>query len=295
MDLVSVIIITYKRPIEILERAVSSVLNQSYHSIELIVVNDAPEEINLKQRIEQRLVDFKDDRITYICHKKNMGANEARNTGLKASKGQYIAFLDDDDEWLPTKIEKQVTVLKKDGSIGMVYCGFSIVGAKGDILRKTKIYDDQNKLLKKLLESNFIGSTSFPLLRREMLLKLGGFDIDQVSCQEYELWIRIAESNRIVGIDESLGRYYLSDDSTFKKSYKKYIAGDEHIIYKHLKLFKENKIAFGNHLLNMALNMLIAKQYRYALKYKFWAWKVCPFNINNLLPILFIWRIKNKS
>ena len=71
MDLVSVIIITYKRPIEILKRAVSSVLNQSYHSIELIVVNDAPEEIKLKQRIEQCLADFKDDRITYICHKKN--------------------------------------------------------------------------------------------------------------------------------------------------------------------------------------------------------------------------------
>ena len=118
---VSVIITTYKRPLQIVSRAISSVLNQTYTQLELIVVDDSPSSFEGRDAIEQYIKNLPDKRIRIIQHDNNRGACAARNTGIQDSKGNYIAFLDDDDFWHPDKIEKQMRKMAS-GNYGLVYC-----------------------------------------------------------------------------------------------------------------------------------------------------------------------------
>ena len=104
MEKVSVVIITYNRPLDVLFRAINSALNQDYNSIEVLVVNDAPENYELAHSIQERIDKIDDDRITYLSYDRNHGSNYARNYGLKHSTGAYIGFLDDDDEWYSYKM-----------------------------------------------------------------------------------------------------------------------------------------------------------------------------------------------
>ena len=107
MAAVSVIITTYNRA-HLVGKAIKSVLNQTFQDFELIVVDDGSTD-----NTEEVINSFNDTRIRYIRHKINKGGNAARNTGLRNSKGEYIAFLDSDDEWLPEKLERQLEVFKK--------------------------------------------------------------------------------------------------------------------------------------------------------------------------------------
>lgn len=285
-DLISVVIITYKRPITVLERAIRSVINQTYRNIELIVVNDAPQEMELADDIQKMIHSIQDERVHYYQHEKNMGANQARNTGLSIATGKYIAYLDDDDEWLPEKLNEQVKVMQSGSDIALVYCGFYIRSNEGDVYRH--IIVPKGDMVEALLESNFVGSTSFPLLLTTAIKEAGGFDVKQRSCQEYELWLRLVRKYRFVGIDKPLGIYYYSLDSTFKGNHKSFAAGDDRIIEKNIDLYKRYSKVFGDHLLDMFLYMLTNKQYKKALEYKFRAWKACFYNKNNLLLVLFL-------
>ena len=113
--LVSAIITTHNRQ-DLLLRAVRSVFSQTYKNIELIVVDDASND-----RADELLKEFNLQYI-YIPKEESKGGNHARNTGILTAKGEYVALLDDDDYWLPTKIEKQVRLIEEKKS-GIVYCG----------------------------------------------------------------------------------------------------------------------------------------------------------------------------
>lgn len=278
-ELISVVVITYKRKLDVLSRAIKSVLNQSYANLELIVVNDAPEEVELEKQIKGYIDSADDRRIKYILHEKNMGANYARNTGLENANGKYIAYLDDDDEWLSNKIELQYEAIKDKTNVGMVYSGFYIRENSGDTKREVII---PKNYLKALVEDNYIGSTSFPLLRTEAVRMVGGFDVNQKSCQEYELWIRIAKQYDIIGIPNTIGVYYMSNDSTFKGNYNSYVSGDNALINKHKDLFEKYPIQYSNHLLHMFTYMIKEKQYKIAFTYKCRAINACWYNIKNL-------------
>ena len=104
---VSVIIPTYNRA-EFLRSAIESALNQTYTDLEIIVSDDKSTD-----HTREVVKSFKDNRIKYILNEGNKGPSATRNTAILASKGEYIAFLDDDDEWLPDKLQSQVEVLDK--------------------------------------------------------------------------------------------------------------------------------------------------------------------------------------
>jgi len=119
---VSVIIPTFNRA-AFLKSAIKSALHQTYDDIEIIVVDD-----NSSAPVHDVIKKLQDTRIKYIRHKHNFGVSVARNTGIKASKGKYIAFLDDDDEWLPEKLEKQIEIIKNSSEkVCGVYSNFFII------------------------------------------------------------------------------------------------------------------------------------------------------------------------
>ena len=125
---VSVIIPTYNRA-TMLPRAVKSVLAQTYTDLELLIVDDCSAD-----ETPEVVAGFVDPRIRSFRHSRNRGLAATRNTGIANSRGEYIAFLDDDDEFLPTKIEKQVNVLDSASpEVGMVYAWWNTVGPTGAV------------------------------------------------------------------------------------------------------------------------------------------------------------------
>ena len=107
MELISVIITTYKRNPEILKRAIDSVVAQTYENLELIIVDDSPESYELRDAVKGMVLAIEDKRVIYHQHKVNKGVCAARNTGIELSSGEYLAFLDDDDAWLLDKFTQQ--------------------------------------------------------------------------------------------------------------------------------------------------------------------------------------------
>ena len=107
MKLVSVIIPTFNRQ-KYLKNAINSVLNQTYENIELIIIDD-----NSSDNTQSYVEDINDNRLIYIKNSKNLKAPKSRNIGIEKSRGDYIAFLDDDDTWYKTKLEKQIKLYIK--------------------------------------------------------------------------------------------------------------------------------------------------------------------------------------
>ena len=118
--LVSVVIPTYKRA-DKLKRAIDSVIGQTYPDLEILVVNDNEADDEYTERLKKIFADITDSRVRLVMQEKHINGAAARNAGIKASKGEYIAFLDDDDVWAKRKIERQVDTLSSlDESYGAV-------------------------------------------------------------------------------------------------------------------------------------------------------------------------------
>lgn len=205
MILVSAIITTYERP-ENLYRAIRSVLNQSYENIEIIVVDDNNENSKYRIETEKIIKSFlkKGIHIHYYKHKKNKGGSAARNTGIKNSKGSYIAFLDDDDEWTPEKVKKQVETLNNSNNkIGAVYTGIKLIKQNNNF--ENLIFHKRGNQLKNLLLNLFTpGSTSTLMFKKKVLDELNGFDETFQRHQDLEILIRLFRNYEIEVINEPL-------------------------------------------------------------------------------------------
>jgi glycosyltransferase involved in cell wall biosynthesis len=236
VKLVSVIIPTYNRANTIV-RAINSVLNQTYKKLEILVVDDASTE-----NIEKIVRNFTDDRIKYIRHPYNKGGGAARNTGITVSRGEYIAFLDSDDEWLPEKIEKQLNVFHKStNSLGVVYTGFQYVNEYGQ-MNEQVIPKERGNISLKILEWNYVGTASTVLARSDFLKRINGFDETLPSCQDWDLYIRLSKICLFDFVAESLVRYTSSRNLTCISNKK------EAVILGHNKILEKyniNNVARG--------------------------------------------------
>lgn len=250
-ELVSIIITTYRRPVEIVRRAVESALNQTYTPIEIYVVNDAPEDQELSKAIGDMLGAYGEEKIHYLIEEKNGGACKARNDGIRASKGTFVTLLDDDDEMLPEKTALQLQGFTGE-DVGMVYSPYYDVYGEKKFLRRS--YTKSGDLLEDLLWRNCISSGSMSLIRREVFEQCGYFDERFRSRQDHDLWLRIAQKYKINFVDVPItNRYVLSECITSCNSAQK--QGFELIMEKYKDLY-EGKRDLQN--------------YRYAVMTKEW-------------------------
>lgn len=193
---VSTIVPTFGRP-QYLERAVRSVSRQSSKPAEIIVVDDNDPSSCERAQTERLVEALKEELaptipLRYLPLPANSGGAAARNRGAELATGDLLAFLDDDDWWLPEKLEAQIALLRrKDRRPGLVYTGRRIVDAAGRT-KRTRTPVHRGWIEQVLLRSNVIGTTSCALLPRAVFTAVGGFDAELPARQDLDLWVRIA-------------------------------------------------------------------------------------------------------
>lgn len=205
--LVSIIITTHDRK-ELLKKAIVSATKQTYENIECIIVDDASTD-GTKEMLDSMSKEYT-IRYIRISNEESRGGNYARNKGIIAAKGTLIAFLDDDDEWLETKIEKQVDVLNRDIEMGVVSCG---------IIREynfsKRVFSDVNTIPEGDLSSRIWEkipfTTSTILVKKDLLIEVGMFDEKLKYWQEYELLIRLCQVAKVGVVREHLVLYRIID------------------------------------------------------------------------------------
>lgn len=211
--LVSVVIPTYNDG-DTLHRAIDSVFSQTYKNIEITVVDDGSIDNTDKKMTEY-------EGLKYIKHEKNRGGSAARNTGIERSSGEYVAFLDADDEWLPEKIERQVTRLESRSEEWIAaYCDKVSIDSK-----RSKIEDIASRLIfgedgiiegdKKLIPRIFmmeigLGSSTL-LVKKNIVDQIGGFDTDFRRHQDLEFVIRLLRHGKMAYVNEKLVKKYGSN------------------------------------------------------------------------------------
>ena len=240
--LVSVIITTHIREPDLVLRAVYSVLNQTYHNIELIVVDDSSPSFAQRAEVEQTVLSVSND-ILYLKHEVCQGACAARNTGLGHAKGCYVGFLDDDDEWMPTKIEEQLKGFY-DEDTALVYSQIIYVKEESHAEQLGSPRSESGYIFEKLLRFNFIGPTSNPLIKKECLDAVGGFDVLMESSQDYDLWLRLALKYPIQLINIPLLRCHFHTGKRISTDDEKRIKGIESILSKYADYFNADHEAW---------------------------------------------------
>ncbi|WP_115865084.1 glycosyltransferase family 2 protein [Halorussus litoreus] len=198
---VSVIVPTYERA-DVLPRALDSALGQSFSDLEVVVVDDGSTDGTAEIVAKYR---NRDDRVRSLAHEENRGLAAARNTGIEAATGEYVTFLDSDDELHPDLVAETMAVLAdRPTDCAGAFVAYEVMreGSRAAVhdaeglVRSVESFDGRQVRM---------GGTT---LRARALDDLGGFDETFPYGEEYDLWIRLVADHYLVGIDEPLYRYY---------------------------------------------------------------------------------------
>lgn len=199
-DLISVVIPTRNRRAR-LSSAVRSALDQTWPRVEVIVVDDASTDGT--PELLQALA-AEDERVRVIRNEAPCGGPCSRNTGIAAATGPYIAFLDDDDLWMPSKLRVQHDLMKADPGASAVSCGFVIEFSSW---RRRTVRLPPPKESGEILRVNYLGGASMCLTTKVVLAAVGGFDPELRSCQDWDLWIKLCDAGRVLACGEILVHY----------------------------------------------------------------------------------------
>lgn len=260
--LVSVIIPTFNRA-QCIKRAILSIFNQKYTDLEIIVVNDGS-----KDNTSEIISSLQDRRLRLICHETNKGLAAARNTGINNAEGKFITFLDDDDEWLPEKINKQLNIFEeKQEEIGLVFTNGYSEAEKRSIINRTNSGIIYNPMVNKFFPLRIlITPPSSWMLPAKIIKSIGYFDESMHSYwDDGDFFVRLANKHPVYFLNEDLVIWHLQEKHVNMIS-PNLIRGKEVFLQKNIEFLKKDKEylfrfyrALGKDLLN--LNKYRARQY----------------------------------
>lgn len=227
---VSVIIPCYNRE-KTIKRCIASIAGQTVRPYEIVAVDDGSQDKTLEILSNMEYENLR------VIRQNHRGAQAARNLGILNAKGDYIAFLDSDDEWLPRMLEEEIACLLKEADDCVVYsdCYVSDHGRKrlwrrSDWTLNTYAYS--------LMNSSLMFQSA--LAKRELFLKIGLLDEKVPAYQEWDTEIRLAKTARLVPVHKPLFIYYLHEDETISKDKNKEIVGYAYIVRKYQKEILKN-------------------------------------------------------
>ena len=240
--LVSVVIPNYNYA-NYLREAIESVLSQTYKNIEIFVVDDGS-----KDNSAEVLSEFGDK--IQVVFQENSGVSAARNNGVRRSRGEFIAFLDADDVWLPNKIEKQVEQFLSDKTLGLVHVAVQEIDANGENLKTicNGLAGDVSHEFLLFERSVVLGGGSGMMITRKAFEEVGGFDLRLSTSADWDLFYQISSRYRIGFVSEILLKYRIHDSNmhgNIPRMEREMLIGFEKAFSteKHLSIKKK---AYGN-------------------------------------------------
>lgn len=261
---VSVVIPTYKTSYEVLSRTISSCLAQTYPPFEIIIVDDNGDneyrENALKISSEYRT------NVSVLFNEKNRGANYSRNRGVLSARGDFIAFLDSDDVWIPNYLQIVSNIIE-DNNSKFITSNYQIVHNDGTLPPE---FNDKKfvsgDFSKKELYQDFIGPTSTVVIAKETIIKAGLFDEKLPARQDYDMWIRVSKLVPVFyNYTPSVKVYRVGNDS-ISSSYKRNVEGTKLVLHKILSTENltndEKKEISASHYKHMALACILCNAYK---------------------------------
>lgn len=229
-ELVSVVIPVFNR-FNDLRRAIDSVLAQGIYVGEVICIDDYSDEelFYFMQKHYGELLS--NDFIKVYRNETNFGAAYSRNVGIERAKYDFIAFLDSDDFWHKSKLTRQMDVFRSNKSLDLVYCDNYLVTENG-------IHSSKKALIKSGIKYHLISSfwtppnTSTLVFKRDSLIAIGGFDQELMSCQDHDLWFRLADRLCVDFVPEPLSYFVLYAHQRISNNDKKRIGGVKEFLAK---------------------------------------------------------------
>ncbi|MCS3863266.1 glycosyltransferase involved in cell wall biosynthesis [Salinibacter ruber] len=290
---VTAVVTTYDRP-KLLRRAIKSVVNQDYENIECIVVDDCS-----PKREEEKIVkSFENEEIKYHRHEKNRGLSAARNTGIEKASGNYISFLDDDDEWMSSKIEKQVNRFEElSEEFALVYCWMDYTDEEsGKVVREYRPVHE-GYIFPETLDGQPIGAGSTLMVRKEVATEVKGFDESLPRGVDGDFIRRVCKNYKVSCVKEVLTKYTIGHGNkritrNDKEGLKNAINGHKKKLEKFkldLKKYPEKK---RNISLKIAELSLSVKKYPQGLVYLVKSLMAFPFSMRTYSKILNL--VKNR-
>jgi glycosyltransferase involved in cell wall biosynthesis len=232
---VSVVLATHNRP-QFISSAIDSVLGQTLPQWELIVVDDGS-----TPETQAALRPYK-GRVHYV-YQRTRGRSGARNTGIRAARGEYVAFLDDDDIWLPPKLERQMALLS-DPEVGLVHTYTEIINGSGRIdaaatAQRLRLHNaaTRNGSTYERLSGTCVMFLSSVVVRRECFGRVGLFDMALEAFEDWDLYLRVARAYRIATCVEPLVHYRVHGSQT---SNDEFTRGRIRAAHKHLALLQHD-------------------------------------------------------
>ncbi len=267
--LVSVVIPTYRRS-NSLVKAINSVVNQNYSNIEVLVVDDNSKESQDSKFVRSIIDGYKEDsRVKYVSPNRHINGAAARNYGIKEAKGEYIAFLDDDDEWIRNKLSMQVAYLRNNHSVKGVSCLYTIK-KQGKVIRMCKPYSNNN-IHRKIFSRDIAVFTSTTMFRHEYIVLSGGFNEKLIRHQDLQMLLDFTAAYEFDVINKYL--VVINSDSDINHpDVNKLIKIKElffEICSKHLDLYNESekKAILSAHYFEIILSAIKEKKIEVVLKY----------------------------
>ena len=220
-----------------LTTAVRSVVDQTYKNFEIIIVDDCSNDDT--ERVVKAFT-LSNDNIKYIKHDENKGLSEARNTGIMAAKGEFIAFLDADDIWSPRKLEYQYGKFEENPKLGVVFTGYTLIDLNKRIRREycPPKFNNQYDFARNLLVRNIVtGSASSVMIKKECFEKVGLFDTVLKAAEDWDMWMRIAHKFTFAAV-ESPCVTYVEHSQNMSRNIGRMITYSIRAVLKNLQLYE---------------------------------------------------------
>ncbi|HEY9850633.1 MAG TPA: glycosyltransferase [Leptolyngbyaceae cyanobacterium] len=206
MTMISVVIPVYNGE-KTLKETIESVLTQTFQDFELIIINDGSTDNSL-----EIISGIKDERIKVFSYP-NAGLSASRNRGIDLANGEYISFIDADDLWTLDKLEAQLKTLQENPEAAVAYSWTDCIDESGKFLGKGSYFSFSGDVRANLLLTNFIDSGSNVLIRMEALKKVGNFDESRQSCEDWDMWLRLAINYSFAAVSKPQILYRMSSSS----------------------------------------------------------------------------------
>ena len=252
MPKVTVIIPAYNA-MTYLPETLDSVLKQTFADFEVLIVNDGSTD-----HIIEWASEINDSRVKLISQT-NQGVSAARNTAINYAQGEYVAFLDADDLWEPTKLEKQVRRLESQPEVGLVYAWTLLVDQQGKSTGTVTASHTEGNVWEKLLLGDVIGNGSSAMIRRSCFETVGLFDGKLSGVADCDMWIRVAANYPIAVIKEVLV-YYRQHSISMSRNYD--------------KMMQDSRLKIEKKFLNVPFELLYLRPRAYGHAFLWLAWKI---------------------